>query len=721
MVYYHGDSNVSALLAREVLLAEQVGSAEGFNIIAQTDFNNNSGAPWYEGHFQYVPESAIAATKRYRLTHTPGSTVLSSTPVDELVELNHDDPAVLQAFVEWSIENYPADRYGLIMVDHGGAWYGGFGGDYQDGDYQVTDGILPQPTAEAIRRALDNSGVARLAFFQFATCLMGNIESMDHFIGVADLYIGAAEITFQYPANIPGSLEWLRDNPSATMDAFGTETAIRFRQNRDPDTSPFEIIGTYDLNELQDVIDAWATFSGLAAANYQPSWTGLRVNTSQYEAEDYQRALQPSLLADMGEFIAQVEADPNTPENVGSAASILVNELQDFIVSVSRGSLHPNASGLSFFYPVGGLDGSILSSDYTELPITAQSNWDDYLQTVAEETTSSLPPVISVSRTGETFETAIFDPLDLNVQKDARGGSIYSLIGNVLVDIEEAGELTTLNVGTAFASLLPSESVIGAGWSSRLPMIKLRDGSQTSFIGAKSQAKDVSLLSSAFYVSDSTEPLELTDDGSVLEAFYRVDPETNTFTIIGAQVISLPSGRSNTIDTRQLAGARLTPLLPIDNIDPQQATSISDRYVLSIVDFIMPDNGLDGFEVVFGPVPDDFYEIEIDVFNYFFRAGESVRLMVQVVNGSYFGGWFEPEDTPVGWVYQNDYGWMFVSLFPWVYVNEKGWFYASGDSEGGTNQWLFSVENGWLWTSLEAFPFFYSVDTASWTVFDQLQ
>ena len=43
-----------------------------------------------------------------------------------------DDPKVFKSFLDWAIKNYPAERYGLVMWNHG-AQFVGFGGDSQDG------------------------------------------------------------------------------------------------------------------------------------------------------------------------------------------------------------------------------------------------------------------------------------------------------------------------------------------------------------------------------------------------------------------------------------------------------------------------------------------------------------------------------------------------------------------------------------------------------------
>ena len=63
-------------------------------------------------------------TRRYYITYdqTYPSTI-TSTPVEDLGELNMGDPQTLYDFIYWSMTNYPADKYFLILWDHGSGWH----------------------------------------------------------------------------------------------------------------------------------------------------------------------------------------------------------------------------------------------------------------------------------------------------------------------------------------------------------------------------------------------------------------------------------------------------------------------------------------------------------------------------------------------------------------------------------------------------------------------
>jgi Clostripain family len=113
LVYLHADHNLEGSSVTDLEEMEQVGSSAGFKIVYQWDRNETP------------------SVVRGEVTKSPADGVQSRT-VQKLPGLNSDDPKVLADFVRWGIKTYPAQRYGLIMWDHGGQWQG-FGGDEQNG------------------------------------------------------------------------------------------------------------------------------------------------------------------------------------------------------------------------------------------------------------------------------------------------------------------------------------------------------------------------------------------------------------------------------------------------------------------------------------------------------------------------------------------------------------------------------------------------------------
>ena len=88
---------------------------------------------------------------------------------DSLPQVDLTKPEGLSDFISWGAENYPADRYFLILWDHGGGSVDGFGYD----EWQDTEDSL---TIDELRQALKQSGLV-FDFIGMDACIMASIET----------------------------------------------------------------------------------------------------------------------------------------------------------------------------------------------------------------------------------------------------------------------------------------------------------------------------------------------------------------------------------------------------------------------------------------------------------------------------------------------------------------------------------------------------------------
>jgi hypothetical protein len=109
MVYIDGDNNLEAAAIDDFLEMAQVGSNDEMEIIVQMD--RRSG--YNTGYNDWTD------TRRFRIVK---GSVPSDAPELNLGEANMGDPAVLQDFVEWGVNNYPAEHYALVIWNHGDGW-----------------------------------------------------------------------------------------------------------------------------------------------------------------------------------------------------------------------------------------------------------------------------------------------------------------------------------------------------------------------------------------------------------------------------------------------------------------------------------------------------------------------------------------------------------------------------------------------------------------------
>ena len=134
-------------------------------------------------------------------------------------------PQALKSFIDYSVANYPANRYSLVFWDHGGGSLYGFGSDEV-----YPDSCLYLPDIAQSLAACD----IKFDFVGFDACLMGSIETAYMLEPYADYLIASEE-------NEPG-LGWdysvwltsVGDNPSIDTVELGKSVVDSFIDQNDP-------------------------------------------------------------------------------------------------------------------------------------------------------------------------------------------------------------------------------------------------------------------------------------------------------------------------------------------------------------------------------------------------------------------------------------------------------------------------------------------------------
>lgn len=117
------------------------------------------------GTKKWAPTFGISSRRSQRWRVQSGSLALVD---DSLGQLDTTVPSTLSDFIRWGAENYPADRYILILWDHGGGPVYGFGYD----EYQPYESSL---TIDEMQIALRDGGVY-FDLIGMDSCLMSSLE-----------------------------------------------------------------------------------------------------------------------------------------------------------------------------------------------------------------------------------------------------------------------------------------------------------------------------------------------------------------------------------------------------------------------------------------------------------------------------------------------------------------------------------------------------------------
>jgi clostripain len=123
MIYLDADNNLESAGINDINEMEMVGSSSDVNIVVQVDRIPYSVlAANNEGYLDDSSNSNWTNTRRYYITQDFDPYQISSDLKSELGELNMGDPQTLVDFASWAVTEYPAEKYLLVIWNHGGGF-----------------------------------------------------------------------------------------------------------------------------------------------------------------------------------------------------------------------------------------------------------------------------------------------------------------------------------------------------------------------------------------------------------------------------------------------------------------------------------------------------------------------------------------------------------------------------------------------------------------------
>lgn len=368
-VYGHGDHNLSSSLFFDLAEMSEANLGSSISVIVYADWNaarthfDYQGDPrWSEvaplplgnPRWSEVMPVPLGTDGRFPLgTHLlrmnggfRQATLLSSEP-----ESNLDDPSVLTEAVRNAFTRFPADRYGVILWDHGGSWQSGFGGDSQNETMDGT-GMSSAAVASALRSGIRLAGITSprpLEFVAFDTCLMGAAEVAYPFRDLAQVYIGEAELDFGAGWDYRAAFNLLASNPGQSAQQFArSEMATWATHHAGSVGSADALIRSRVALDLTRM-DSFATSarSFVTSLLDDPMMASPSIARAAMRSTPvYHPALMPRVgddaYRDLGQFLDTVQTLPLSG-TTRSAAQALSTSLNSLIISRSQGSLRDAA------------------------------------------------------------------------------------------------------------------------------------------------------------------------------------------------------------------------------------------------------------------------------------------------------------------------------------------------------------------------------------------
>lgn len=356
---------------------ELVGSTSQVNIVVQLD----RAVGGFSGDGDWTD------TRRYLVTQDNDLNAINSPVVEYVGEADMGDPQTLVDFVTWSIQNYPAKKYALIMSDHGSGWAEGFS-DLESGNRLS----LPEIT-NSIAQVQSRMNGQKFEIIGFDACLMGMVEVFGALYPYSNYMIASEEVE---PATGWAYAAWLEElvqNPTVSgrelsqsiVSTYIVEDLVLTLSRSSNEIAEIEADTTLSAIEsarMPEVISAMNQFI-TTLTNVDQQWVaeGRGYTRSYYSVFGEEL---PSPYIDLSHF-AEIMATTNDPAIVQSSQQ-LRTAIDTAVVAEKNGARMNGSYGMSFHFPISDI--YIFTEFDNDAPLRyavdaaaflQQSSWDEFL------------------------------------------------------------------------------------------------------------------------------------------------------------------------------------------------------------------------------------------------------------------------------------------------------------------------------------------------------
>jgi hypothetical protein len=409
--------------------AERVGSTDRVQIVAQVDR--------YRAGFQ--GDGNWTSARRFYITKDNDLSRIASKQIADLGEVNMGDPKTLTDFVVWAVGQYPADKYVLILSDHGTGWPGG----YSDPAPAVAPrSNVPLVTSygnmlylmdldTALGDIRSRAGLDKFELIGMDACLMSHIEVYAMLAPHARYAVASQETEPALGWAYASFLNGLTRNPDMSgadlaksiVQTYLTEdqrivdpqARAEFLRQGSPmgdfssavgGPSPAQLaaeigdtstLAALDLSAVPALVNNLNDFAGALSKINQT--LPARARTYALSFESVFGRSQPSYI-DLGNFALLMQQNANDAE-VTRASKSLIAGIRAAVLAEKHGPKKKGATGISIYFPTSALYRAPESGprSYTAIAkrFAQDSVWDDFLAFHyagrAFETTTRAPAV----------------------------------------------------------------------------------------------------------------------------------------------------------------------------------------------------------------------------------------------------------------------------------------------------------------------------------------
>ncbi len=411
MAYLDGDNTLENASIDVFLNMAKVVSSPNVNIVAQLD--RTPGQDERYGNW--------TDCKRFNIKN--GMTPDPENAVQNLTEVDMGDPTTLRDFLNWSIDNYPANRFALAIWDHGTGFVGVC--------FDVTSGgdalLLPELSEAMIGLPVIIDDVL------IDACSMSMAEVAYQIKDFANVLIGPEGLGYA-PAPYDNYLTHLTNNPSTSPYNFAQEIVNDYINWCNPIYEiPNATMSATDLTKITSFTAAIDTFS--AVLKEEETLWHEQIDLARNQTTEYQGpyAGDVGYYLDLNNF-AQQTLDQVPDGKLRNASSEVITALSSGnTIIMAKDKNDPGSYGMAIFFPGTKTNYDSFATLYENTAFAKDTQWDEFLKyhlsgNLLTIQTNPAYPNMSVSVDQDNYTTAADGELQLYLPSGSHTVGVATII-----------------------------------------------------------------------------------------------------------------------------------------------------------------------------------------------------------------------------------------------------------------------------------------------------
>jgi len=360
MVYMDGDNSLESFAVINTDQLELVGSDANVNFVVLIDTMTGPADLLYIENGQ-----SVSVGEKYGYP----------------MEVNMADPAVLEQFIEIGVQDFPAEKYAVVLWDHGGGWRGICWDDTTLELTGVDDCITMTEMRDAFAGAYKETGEV-IDMVGFDACLMAMPEVSYQLRDYASFLVFSEE-------TIPG-LGFPYDMLAADLVADPTVDGEAFAVIIAKDYAAYYASMSGFVDVTISVFDMAYMDELTAAVDYLGSelLASLSTYVNAYQSDQIQadRYYYPYNVDLIG-FAQNLIADTSIKDaGIRDAAQEVVIAADDCIVAAYNSIVNVGSTGLAIYFPSTQDGMHSIKEEYATIPFAVETSWYDFCMAFSDFT-----------------------------------------------------------------------------------------------------------------------------------------------------------------------------------------------------------------------------------------------------------------------------------------------------------------------------------------------